>query len=1132
VAKRFTAIMLFVFMLLPSLSFTATASEKEIKTPFVSRLQFEYNDGEILRAIVVFDGESDIALNQKGTSLTVKTAKRLSAANRAGLTKAITEGYSAKLAFSYGALINGIAVDAAYGQLKEIEKLDGVARVYIANRYSAPVAETGLSPSSVSAGRTLGFTGATDGGSGTVIAVLDTGLNVNHSAFSDAYISANTALDQSKVNSLRAGKGLLGVYQSKEIPYIYDYADEDTDVYSSDSHGNAVASIAAGNNGSDFKGIAPDAQILGMKIFADSGYTDSSVYFAAMEDAYILGADVINLSLGSQNGFSFDYELETELYGDIFSRLREAGVFVCCAAGNEYSQGYRGYAYNKYSSKYYADGVTADYADYGVIGNPASYRGAIAVASGDNSSYSAYTISVGGKEIEYADGTDGSFVYHLGGQSLPYIMIPSVGAPEDYAGLDVNGKVAVVSRGEITFEEKCNAAAAAGAVAMICYNNQSGIVYMEIENPAIPCVSVASTAYELLSANSLLTVNTEPSSIHSPYGVQVSDFSSWGVTPDLKLKPEITGIGGNVRCASNSPYGYQTLSGTSMATPVVSGIFACAKSFVKSTHPEYSNPQLYELVYDSVLSSAELLYNGEGLPYSPRQQGAGMPLFENFAAAVAAFENPIANVGHDPEKTGVYTFETRLKNLYGKSFSFSVGASYILCDAYTEDEGVLYNRLTPYALDADISVTLGEGSLKDGVYTVGADSDYVDITFTVSLSEEAKEYLSAYPNGGYVEGYIFLSLNGGTSHIKQSFMGFYGDWTAAPVFETYDWGEVLDTKLELKNNGEEEPDYTTVLNTNVGYNEAYLYNGSEVIGFIGDNLYGWVSYDYDRMAFPTAEKTDGCLANSFIIYPSLLRNVRHIIMTVSDADTGKVYYVDDTEYAMKNFFDLDTYSFMQGTYFAWDGFYYTGYGFAYVPDGTRIKVSFETQLDFEGAELITEREYYMYIDNTAPKFDYSWDKANKLLTVSAMDERYISNIFVYDEGGENVINRVDITDSVPGVYGRWTVDLSDAVTDSDTYVYLELQDYASNYEKILVDLSIDDGPSSPPSEGDHLKGDLNLDRTVDSLDAAYALKYDVGFISALSEVQFKNGDINSDGKVDNLDAALILKYDAFDVWYA
>jgi lactocepin len=44
--------------------------------------------------------------------------------------------------------------------------------------------------------------------------------------------------------------------------------------------------------------MAPDAQIFVMKVFSSSGASDSD-YFAALEDAIVLGADAANLSLGS-----------------------------------------------------------------------------------------------------------------------------------------------------------------------------------------------------------------------------------------------------------------------------------------------------------------------------------------------------------------------------------------------------------------------------------------------------------------------------------------------------------------------------------------------------------------------------------------------------------------------------------------------------------------------------------------------------------------------------------------------------------------------------------------------------------------------------------------------------------------
>ena len=46
---------------------------------------------------------------------------------------------------------------------------------------------------------------------------------------------------------------------------------------------------------------------------------------------------------------------------------------------------------------------------------------------------------------------------------------------------------------------------------------------------------------------------------------QMSDFSSWGPTGSLTLKPEITGIGGNVLSAYRNGMGIS--SGTSMSSP-------------------------------------------------------------------------------------------------------------------------------------------------------------------------------------------------------------------------------------------------------------------------------------------------------------------------------------------------------------------------------------------------------------------------------------------------------------------------------------------------------------------------------------------------------------------------------------
>ena len=102
-----------------------------------------------------------------------------------------------------------------------------------------------------------------------------------------------------------------------------------------------------------------------MKIFYDSESktgTSSDVNYYALEDAYRHGADVVHMSIGAQNGFTYDAELEDAVFGNIYKRLERAGIVVCVANGNEFSM-----AQN--SSLGY---IGPDYQAYGVAGSPAS----------------------------------------------------------------------------------------------------------------------------------------------------------------------------------------------------------------------------------------------------------------------------------------------------------------------------------------------------------------------------------------------------------------------------------------------------------------------------------------------------------------------------------------------------------------------------------------------------------------------------------------------------------------------------------------------------------------------------------------------------------------------------------------
>ena len=65
-----------------------------------------------------------------------------------------------------------------------------------------------------------------------------------------------------------------------------------------------------------------------------------------------------------------------------------------------------------------------------------------------------------------------------------------MGAASDYAGLDLTGRIALVARGELSFTEKVQNAAAAGAAACLIYNNEEGTITPSVEDAPIPCAAV------------------------------------------------------------------------------------------------------------------------------------------------------------------------------------------------------------------------------------------------------------------------------------------------------------------------------------------------------------------------------------------------------------------------------------------------------------------------------------------------------------------------------------------------------------------------------------------------------------------------------------------------------------------
>ena len=383
-----------------------------------------------------------------------------------------------------------------------------------------------------------------------VIAVLDSGIDTDHDAFSVA--PENPRLTQTDVQNLRVDMhATTARYISPKMPFAFNYFDKTTrvDHNGGSDHGTHVSGICAGNDGKEngFRGVAPEAQIAVFKVMSDEGSGSYADILAGVEDAVRLGVDVINMSLGSTAGFTYVGE-SVPTYDDIYASVEKAGIFLAVAAGNSYSVAY--------GNNWGLDLALTDNPDTGTLASPGTTMSGTTVASVNNAFETGVGFMLDGQAYPYVDnaptGVEGVHAFsELEEGDYQYVMVPGYGAAEDYEGLDVEGKIAVVSRGSISFNEKVGYANNAKAAAIIIYNNVSGTFYMSINTYYIPAVSVAKATGQALADAAVdgvgtLTIKKGTFQCVSGDGYRMSIFSSWGATPDLRLEPDITAVGGNV----------------------------------------------------------------------------------------------------------------------------------------------------------------------------------------------------------------------------------------------------------------------------------------------------------------------------------------------------------------------------------------------------------------------------------------------------------------------------------------------------------------------------------------------------------------------------------------------------------
>lgn len=889
----------------------------------------------------------------------------------------------------------------------------GVSRAFVAGSYTLPTVEQADTQALQVALATNQFTGK-----GMTIAVLDTGLDTAHPAFTNAsadakftkdYVSGILQAADLNAEALMPGVTADDVYLSAKIPFAFDYAGKDAQVAPGSKwdaanleHGTHVAGISAGyavdgEGAVTFSGVAPDAQVIPMKVFDDSGTGAATItILAALEDAGRLGVDAVNLSLGSYGGFTVD---EDALINDVYNKLDAAGIMVITAAGNETS--------SSYMNSYGTDAPLTGDPDNSVVAAPSVYPANLSIASVEGQEIYANYVLLGDEKNTYTDsqtsflGLDSyvSLLKIYGDVSddlaapYDYVMVPGYGADSDYEGIDVTGKIAVVQRGgtdengePITFVTKIQNALWKNAIGILVYNN-----------------------------------DTEH--------------------PDDSSIPTIEGKGD-----------YASMSGTSMASPYVAGASVLVKSYMAENWTgSYDAASMTE---NLMMSTASPVVDPETkLPYSPRLQGSGLiDLSAATSSDVVLYTDadqygdtkPVLDLGDDVAKNGSYGLTFHARNMGKDTAQYDVSII-AMSPAVLEQDGKTYMSSHDEALDVTVSgdktVTLAAGATGD-------------VKVSVSLSQSQKGKLdAAYENGIYVEGFVVLTAKDGSADLSIPFLAYYGDWSAPGML---DYATMLneDTVPYSQLSTELGAYFTSSFAYRLGANLSVTMDGAEKTSLKAGHI-------------TISPNGDTYMDGVELVNVSQMRSASALHFTVTNAD-GQEVWSDAVTNVPKTIYVSSQGGPIPATMYqdmAPDAWYGTDNEGSALPDGQYYyTITADPVTDHESRNVRDTLTFPVYIDTQAPQLDQgrvtlsTGADGRTTLGMQVSDEHlYLdTEIFVANDDGtistssEKLLHKnVGLADMPDVTSDAVSVDVTDY---AGKLLYVQLSDWGYNYAAYLVQL--------------------------------------------------------------------------------
>ena len=1005
-----------------------------------------------------------------------ETAKLLAAQN-AVLERIAQQVGQVELVNQFTHLTNAIVIRTAFSNLEPIAAVSGISNVFLNPSYEACTTKTEVQPYTISSAdmsyvtnvwHDLGYTGQ-----GMTVAILDTGLDLDHPSFADAPAAPAWDVDglQQMLDTLDLnlealyGKKITAedLYYNTKVPFTFNYATGTTNVSHNDGlgdHGTHVAGIAAANAvpGTNMSGMAPDAQIFAMKVFSPSGGAGMDTIVSALEDCMKLGVDVVNMSLGSAAGFS---ESGVEEIDAIFRRISESDIIVDVAVGNE------GNSSTMTKWGYYT--LPTTHIDNGTVASPATYANSMGVASVDNAVIAAdyFALADGTKlfyqySIEFLYGYIDYTIINLAGMGdLEYVIVDGYGRADDYydehGNSLVNGKVAVVKRGDgVSFGDKAINAQNAGAVATLIWNSDdSDIFYFgmttsitdEAGNEVIPAIPVGLISFS--DGQKMADAETKVMNVPGDYafrqdklGGQISSFSCWGTSGDLRLLPDLSGVGGNVYSTLDGGI-YGLMSGTSMACPQVAGVTTLVLQYLKETFPEATESEIRALADALLMSTAVTVIDSDtGLEASPRQQGAGLvnalgAITAQAYLTVAGSNRPKAELGDN--ENGEFTFTFTVHNYSNAPKTYTLRAS-LLCEDYelnAEYPGMYFLAEQEHGLDSSAvsfshnTVTVAPGATQS-------------ITVTIQLTEADKEWIHTYfPNGNYVEGFVYLEGEGEVT-LSLPFLGFYERWDDAPLFDSGFWYE--EGMWQVMGGQETANQYYHLLWTSLGASATDWMLGlnpymENVYLDENDNLIGIRPYStYNNVLSPNG---DGVLDMLTEFYISLMRNAGEMDLIYTDA-AGNVLHQELLYKDSKTMY-ISGYGTVVPMVYSW--YYHDLYDFSGLNDGDVVYLTIQGRIDYEGAETdVLLDKMPIYIDVSKPVMN-----TNSITEHSIDGRNYISFTFsdahpaaaiLMNRSGSQIYTYVGDDEMIDNGDGTYSVILD--VTGLGSDLTVALCDYGCN----------------------------------------------------------------------------------------